>query len=343
MLMRRIQLLHTLSVLLGVVLVACGQQGAPSSGGGSQGGKPGGLRVAMMLPGPVQDADFNMLGARALDRIKTETGAETTLSESVSVADAERVAREYLNSGFNVVLFHGAQYLTIVQKLAPAFSPSRFVIVSSAPASDLPPNVWSIDRKLYRGFYPLGVLAASSTKSKKLGYLSGVRLPEFIGALNAMKQGIQDTTPDAQVVNAFVGDQNDPVKARGAAASQLNSGVDFIVATVNLGVNGVAEAVKASPQPALFTTFYTGKQELAPQHLAGSLLVDFGPPYLQAMREIQQEAKGGVVIEMRPGSGLELSEIRNVPPEAATKVRAAWDAIASGQKEIHEVNDRVVE
>lgn len=337
--MRGVHSLITVTVLLSLVLVACGSQGGPSAGSG----KPGALRVAMILPGPVQDADFNMLGARALDTIKAETGAETALSESVSVADAERVAREYLNSGFTVVLFHGAQYLTIVQKLAPTFSSARFVIVSAAPAADLPPNVWSIDRKLYRGFYPIGVLAASATTSKKVGYLSGVRLPEFIGALNALKQGAQDTAAEVQVVNAFVGDQNDPVKAREAAASQLNSGVDFIVATVNLGVNGVAEAVRASPRPALFTTFYTEKQDLAPQHLAGSLLVNFGPPYLQAMREIQQEGRGGVVIEMRPGSGLELSELRNISPEAVAKARAAWDAIASGGKEIHEVNDRILE
>lgn len=297
----------------------------------------------MILPGPIQDADFNMLGSQALDAIKQQAGAQTALSESVTVADAERVAREYLSSGYNVVLFHGAQYLTIIQKVAPGFTSARFVIVSSAPAEDLPPNVWSIDRKLYRGFHAIGVLAGATTTTKRIGYVSGVRLPEFIGALNTMKQAVQETAPGAQVVNAFVGDQNDPVRAREAAASQLNSGVDFIVATVNLGVNGVAEAVKASPRQAFFTTTYTEKKDLAPDRLAASLLVDFAPPYLEAIRDIQAGAPGKKVIEMRPGSGLELSVLGNVPPEAVTKARAAWEAVKSGQRELYEVNDRILD
>jgi basic membrane protein A len=335
--------------LLVALVAACGSQpatptggAAPASGGGAA--KPSGaatLKVAMILPGPIQDADFNMLGAQALDEVKRQTGAETAFSESVAVADAERVAREYLNSGYNVVAFHGAQFLTTLQKLGPDFPNAAFVMVSSANLTDLPPNVWNIERKFYEGFYPIGVLAASTSQSHKLGYVSGVRLPEFVSSLNAVKQAAQDTAPNTEVVYAFVGDQNDPVKAREAAASQINSGVDFIVGTVNLGVNGVAEAARAAPRPVLFSTFYTEKKDLAPDRLTVSLLTDFGTPYLQAVRGIQGGQRGGH-IEMRPGNGFTLSEIKNAPPDAAQKAREAFDAIAAGRKSVQNVTDKVL-
>jgi basic membrane lipoprotein Med (substrate-binding protein (PBP1-ABC) superfamily) len=299
------------------------------------------VRLAMILPGPIQDADYNAVGAQALDEVKKQTGADTAFSESVAVADAERVAREYLNSGYTVVAFHGGQFLTIVQKLAPAFPDATFIMESSGPVPDLPPNVWNLGRKFYQGFYALGVLAAAATQSKNVGYVAGVRLPDFVASLNAVKQAAQDTDPSVQVQYAFIGDQNDPVKARETTASQINAGTDFVVVSVNLGVQGVAEAAKAAPKPVLFTTYYTDKPDLAPKLLSVSLLSDFATPYLQMVKSIQAGTRGGY-LEMRPGNGFKLSEIRNAPPDAASKAQAAFDAVASGAKQLPEISDRVV-
>jgi basic membrane protein A and related proteins len=298
------------------------------------------LKIAMILPGPTQDADYNAVGAQALDAVRAQTGAETTYSESVAVADAEGVARQYLNSGSNVVAFHGGQFLTVVQKLAPAFPDATFIMESSGQVPDLPPNVWNIGRKFAQGFYALGVLAAATSQSHKVGYVAGVKLPDFIASLNAIKQAAQDTAPGTQVSYTFVGDQNDPIKARETTASQIGSGVDFIVVSVNLGVNGVAEAAKASPTPVFFTTYYTDKPNLAPDRLTVSLLSDFSTPYVQIARTIQAGTRGGYV-EMRPGAGFSLSPIRNVPPEAAKKAQDAFAAVAAGQKQVNEASDAI--
>ncbi len=298
-------------------------------------------KLAMILPGPIQDADFNAVGVQALNDIKKQTGIETAYSESVAVADAERVSREYLNSGYNVIAFHGGQFLAIVQKLAPEFKDATFIMESSGQIPDLPPNVWNIGRKFYQGFYALGVLAAATSQSHKIGYVAGVKLPDFVASLNAVKQAAQDTWPGTQVLYQFVGDQNDPVKARETTASQINSGVDFVVVSVNLGVNGVAEAAKAAPKPVFFTTYYTDKPDLAPKQLSVSLLSDFTTPYLQAIKGIQAGTRSGY-IEMRPGNGFKLSEIRNAPPEAAQKARDAFEAVASGKKQLQEIADKVV-
>ncbi len=329
--------------------VACAPQAAPAaptsasaaSGGAAKPAATSALKIAMILPGPIQDADYNAVGAQALDEIKRQTGAETAFSESVAVADAERVAREYLNSGYNVIAFHGGQFLAIVQKLAPAFPNATFVMESSGQIPDLAPNVWNIGRKFYQGFYALGVLAAATTQTKKIGYVAGVKLPDFVASLNAVKQAADDTNPGTQVLYQFVGDQNDPVKARETTASQINGGVDFVVVSVNLGVNGVAEAAKAAPKPVFFTTYYTDKKELAPDRLTISLLSDFSTPYLQAIKGIQGGTRGGY-LEMRPGNGFKLSEIRNVPPAAAKKAQDAFEEIASGKKTLPEIADKVV-
>src|SRR3989304_8018632 len=97
-------------------------------------------KLAMIMPGTIQDADFNFVGYQALQEIKTTTGVDVAHSEQVAVADAERVAREYLNAGYKIVAFHGGQYLTIVQKLGPLFPHAVFIMESTGQVRNLPPT-----------------------------------------------------------------------------------------------------------------------------------------------------------------------------------------------------------
>jgi len=111
------------------------------------------------------------------------------------------------------------------------------------------------------------------------------------------------------------------------------------VTFVNLGLYGVAEAARAHPtRPVLLTTLYTDKWDTAPKHLVVSLLFDFAKPYKEIVGNILKGHKGGYW-EMRPGSGMELGDFRNVSPEIANKVRAVFKEVAGG-KALPEVTDK---
>lgn len=300
---------------------------------GSPTGSRAGLRVAMILPGTVEDADFNFVGYKALERIKQELEAETAYQERVPPAEAERVARGFITDGYSVIAFHGGQYVTVVKKLAPQFPEVTFIMESSGP-QDVPANVWNIGRRFYEGFYALGALGALATRSGKVGVIAGVKLPDFVASINAIRQAASQYNPKAQIVYTFVGDQNDPVKARQAAEAQLADGVDFIILMVNLGAQGVIEAVRG--KPVLLTTYYTDKTALAPENFAASLLTDFGAPYLNVLRKIEAGTRTGYE-EMRPGNGFDLSEIRNVAPDVAAQVKEIFAKVVRREIQVLEV------
>lgn len=297
-------------------------------------------KMAMILPGTLQDADYNAVGHLALRDVQVKYGVETSDSENVAVADAERVAREYIASGAAIVAFHGGQYLTIVQKLAPLFPQVTFIMESSGRIAGLPGNVWVIGRKYYQGFYVLGALAALSTKTNKVGYIAGIRLPDFIASLNSVRQALTDLNPKATLVYAFTGDQNDAVKARQTAESQTTSGVDQIVVSVNLGVYGIFEAAQAASHPVFVTSYYTDKYASSPKHFTASLLLNFSRPYTEIVGRILKGERSGY-LEMRPGNGMALSPIRNTPREVADKVQAIFQEVVNG-KSIPEITDRIV-
>ena len=147
----RFALLSIFGVVLGLLAVV--SPGRPAEAQAKQ-------KLAMILPGPIQDADFNSLGYAALQEVAKAHGIEVSPSESVAVADAERVSREYIGSGYNIVAYHGGQFLTVMQKLAGQFPNVVFIQEASGRIPNAPANAWVIGRKYYQGFYALGALAA---------------------------------------------------------------------------------------------------------------------------------------------------------------------------------------
>lgn len=297
-------------------------------------------KMAMIFPGSIQDADFNTVGYLALQEVGKAYGLQVSHSESVAVADAERISREYANAGYEIIAYHGGQFTTISMKMAAAFPKVVFIQEAFGRLPNVPPNYWVVSRKWYQGFYALAALGALTTKTNRVGFIGGVRIPDSIATVNAVQQAIREYNPRAQLVHTHVGDFNDPVKARQTAEAQIASGVDFIVIMVNLGQYGIVEAAKAAPSPVLLTTHQTEKWDLAPRHFTASLLAHFVTPYKDVVGRILRGERTGYY-EMRPGSGLELSEIRNVPPEVAAKVRAIFKEVAEG-KPIPEVTDRIL-
>ena len=295
-------------------------------------------KMAMIMPGPIEDGDFNALGYGALQSVGKKLGLAVSHSEKVAVADAERVAREYLGGGAAIVAFHGGQYLTIVQKMATQFPDATFIIVSQG--KNLPPNVWNINRHFHEGFYPLGVLAALATKSNKIAFISGIRLPDFIASLNAAYTAIREVNPKAEVRYAFVGDQNDPLKARQSAESMIAEGADVIISALNQGVFGLIEAVKAAPRPVIATSFYTNTHAMAPQVFGTSLLLDFDVAYGDVVGSIVKGQRGGQYV-MRPGRAMSLAPINNVPAEVAKRVEASYREVVGG-KAVPEIIDKII-
>jgi basic membrane protein A len=295
-------------------------------------------KMAMIMPGPIQDADFNAVGYLALQQLAKAYNLQVSHSESVVVADAERITREYIAAGYDIIANHGGQFIPIMNKLAPQFAPVTFIQEASGRLPNLPGNAWNIGRKFYQGFYVLGALGALATKTNKVGMVAGVRLPDVITSVNSVALAVKDLNPQAQLLYNFVGDFNDPVKARQTAEAQIAAGADFLVVFVNLGLSGVVEAVKAAPRAVLLTTFYTEKWDLAPKHMTVSLLFDFNKPYAEIVGKILKGERTGYY-EMRPGSGMELSDIRNVSPEVATRVRGIFKEVVGG-KPIPEIVDK---
>ena len=297
------------------------------------------FRFALVMPGSVQDADFNTNGFLTLQKVKATNHIDTAYSENVPVSDAGRVAQEYIGAGYNIVGFWGGQFRASMLNLVGKYPDVTFTILTGGKSDDLAkPNIWNVARKWHTASYPFGVLAAKATKNKKVGYIGGVKMADYVGALNAINDAIKATNPTVKLVFNFVGDFNDPIKTRQVSEAMINDGVDFIIGQINLGYYGLIEAAKAAKNPVLIAGLYSDKSAIAPQNYTTALLINHDEVFVKVIKEIMEGKKGGY-FEMNPGSGMAMSlPIRKVPEDAAKAAQDAYNKIAKGEIKLEEKN-----
>lgn len=250
-------------------------------------------KMAAIFPGVITDADYNTLAYVGLTAVQTNLGVEIAYSESVAVPDVDRVMREYLDAGFNIIWTHGSQFVTQTAELAPQFPEAVFIAEGDGPVENAAENLWVIDRNFQVGYYGIGALAALQTETGKIGYLGGLSLPFSYAEVHAIQQALADMGSDVELTYVWAGDFNDPTKARQVAEAMIAEDVDVIMGSLNLGMFGVFEAAKASDKHVLVTAKYTDKTSFAPDNYLTSLLYDFTKPMNDIVSAIMAGERGG--------------------------------------------------
>jgi len=291
-------------------------------------------KMAAILPGVITDADYNTLGYLGLLGVQKDLGIEVAYSESVAVPDVDRVMREYIDDGFNIIFTHGGQFVSQTLELAGEFPDVYFIAEGDGNVEDAPENFWIIDRNFQVGFYAIGAVAAQQTQTGKIGYIGGLTLPFSYAEVHAMEQAIDDLELDVELNPVWVGNFNDPTKARELADAMIADGVDVIVGSLNLGMFGLFEAVKAAPEPVWVTAKYTDKTNFAPENYVTSVLYDFEGPLTEIAQKIMDGETGGYYpLGFDTGVALQLP-LSNVTEDLNTGMTELIEKIESGEIEV---------
>src|SRR5262249_22186821 len=119
-----------------IVLIAALTLGLGATSGLSQGGK-----VAMLLPGSINDQSWNAAGYAGLVKLK-EKGFEIAYSENVQAADHVEAMKDYARRGFSPVIGHSGRFLSAAQRVGPEFDNAIFLVGSGSGGQG---NVISVD------------------------------------------------------------------------------------------------------------------------------------------------------------------------------------------------------
>lgn len=294
---------------------------------------PATWKLVAIFPGVVTDADYNTLGYIAINEVQRELDISSAYVENVQTYNLDAIIRGYIADGYNIIWTHGSQFVNDTVDLARHFPDIFFIAEGDELVADPPANLWFIERNFQVGFYLIGATAALSTRTGKIGYLGGERLAFSYAEVHAIQQAIRDLGLEGQVelVTIWVGDFNDPIKADESAKELISQNVDFIMGSLNLGMFGAFEAVKADQdQKIMITAKYIDKSGFAPENYVTSLLYDFNTPLKDIVQRIMAGEIGGYYpLGFTSGNSLQFP-FKNVNPSIELQVKTLLDQIIDG-------------
>jgi basic membrane protein A and related proteins len=222
-----------------VSMTGCGTSGADSSDGR--------LSVGVFFPGSITDTGFMESGYLGYQRIEQSMGDRVDLShvEQVAPADYQQALQRFASEN-ELVISVGGQTDADVRKVAPQFPDVKFVEIGGPSDAEPMDNLAYYDPQQAEAEFLSGAVAAASSTGA-VGFVGGVELPAIVNAATAFSNGARFARPDVRVLNPqYVGDFNDPAKAKQAAGTGYAGGANVLGQIVNLGKQGIEQAARES-------------------------------------------------------------------------------------------------
>jgi basic membrane protein A len=185
------------------------------------------------------DKSFNEGVFNGATRFTKETGIKFRDLELQNESQREQDLRKFAKDGFSPIMTVGFAWETALKKVAPEYPKTKFGIIDDVV--DLP-NV-----KEQEGSFVVGVIAADTSKTGKVGFVGGMDIPLISKFECGYAQGVKyasdgKTEVFANMTGTTPAAWNDPVKGGELAKSQMDRGADIIYAAAGATGQGVLKA-----------------------------------------------------------------------------------------------------
>ena len=186
----------------------------------------GSFRVAMLLPGSIDDHSFNTNGYRGLMLIKKRLGADVAFTQNVNESDYDTFFRRYAKEGYDLIIGWGAQFLPSIKKAADGFPETSFMIFAYYSGNNR--NLGAISFWQGEIGYLAGTVAGMKTKSGKVAFLTGFLYSHQKEKASLFRRGVKSVNPEAQVKILSIKTWKDQEKAITAGQMLIDDDFDVI-------------------------------------------------------------------------------------------------------------------
>lgn len=241
-----------------------------------------GLRVALVLPGSVNDKGFNQLAFEALPILEARFGAETAFSEMTPVNEFEQAFEDFASDGYNVVIGSGFEFGEVAEEVAPEFPDVIFLVTNHPSLSG--PNMQGLQPASQDAAYLAGVVAGMSTDTKKIGGIAGFEFPIIVAQMEAFAAGARSIDPEIEVTLTYIGTFDDVEAGKETARAMISSDIDILYHIADAAGLGVIQAAR---EEGVLVVGWGGDQtEVAPDTLLTSQIVDQTLLVVEAVRAV---------------------------------------------------------
>lgn len=170
------------------------------------------------------DESFNDSAFRGLENARDEFGMIFDYREATN-GDLEGALTELVENDHDIVIALGFSAKDALENVAAKYPEQQFLLIDEVSDMD---NIISITFKEQEGSFLVGMIAAMTSKTNKIGFIGGVDVPVIHHFRAGFIQGVKYVKPDAEVFVDFAGTFDDAELGRTLALAQIEKGADFI-------------------------------------------------------------------------------------------------------------------
>ena len=286
------------------------------------------------------DKSFNEGVYNGALKFKKDSGVDFRDLEIQNDAQREQVLRKFAKDGFSPILMPGFAWATALGKIADEFPKTKFAIIDMVVDK---PNVQSMVFKAEEGSFLVGVIAAKTTKTGKVGFVGGMDIPLISAFECGYAQGVKHTDEKMGVLANMTGTTpaawNDPVKGGELAKAQIAQGADIVFAAAGATGQGVLKAAADAGKYGIGVD--SNQDNLFPGHVLTSMLKRVDVATYDSFKAAKDGAwKAGIQVFGLKNNGVGYAEDQwnksILSPEAKKAADEAKADIISGKISVHD-------
>ncbi|MDB9511794.1 BMP family protein [Kamptonema animale CS-326] len=289
------------------------------------------FNVAVLLPQGLNDSSWNQAGYEGLQAIQQQIGATVAYKDSVDLpsgqpsAKFEQAFREYAQSGYDLILGHGGQFITAIETAAKEFPRTKFALVGSYAGNNI--NAGGITYRADEAGYLTGVVAALATKTNKITLIGARPIGDAQDVAKFYERGAKAINPNIAVSFKWTGSFSDVAKGAEMATAAVKSGEDVLIVIADVVTETVIKIAESAGAKTI--ALFSDEHKLAPKTVLTSLLIKYPTIYLRAATLVRQGHWEGKQYRFGFKDGaIELAPFRgNLTPEQEAKVNAIKEDI----------------
>lgn len=295
------------------------------------------FRVALLTPGPISDQAWNGGAYEGLMALRDSLGAKVSHIQTKTPAEFEENFRQYGAQGYDIVIGHGFEFQDAALRVAPAYPNTVFICTSGNATA---PNLAGMNFAFEESSYQLGMIAGALTKSGIVGAVGGGDLPPVSASFVAYERGAKFSNPNVTVLVSYLGTWDDVNAGKEQALAQIARGADIVFQNADAAGLGIIAAAREKNVLAFGAN--SNQNNIAPDHILGSIVIDWPRALLTVAREVQSGTFKSTVYQF----GLRANVVNlvlnpnlesRVPAELKARVDSVGNAIREGR--FHEMDD----
>ncbi|RTR36350.1 BMP family ABC transporter substrate-binding protein [Robertmurraya yapensis] len=275
------------------------------------------------------DESFNDSAFRGLEQARDEFGITFDYREAPD-GELEKPLTELVEQGNDIIIGLGFSVKEGLETVAKKYPDQQFLLIDEVSELE---NIASITFKEQEGSFLVGMVAAMTSKTDKIGFVGGVDVPLIHHFEAGFKQGVKYVKPNAEVFVDYAGSFDDVELGKQLATAQIDKGADFIYHAAGFTGYGILQT--AQERKIYAAGVDTDQFFVAEKAVVTSMLKNVDQAVYDIAKMIDEDGKidADDYLLGLAEQGVGLAEIRvaNLTPDQQKALEEATNKIISGE------------